>query len=105
VVDVPLFIDSLWIKQADDNLVVGLTGAIGFHAEFGDCEAKLIYTARYYPDGMTDDYQTKSLTDLVDVGTWEISTSDNISTTYVDSSYKYVVYHTSDDIYMGIFDK
>ena len=105
IVDIPLFIDSLWTKPSGEHLVVGLTGAIGFRVELDECETKLIYTARYYPDGMTGNYLTKNLTDIMDIDTLEEIASDNTSTTYADSSFKYVVYRTSDGASMRIFDK
>lgn len=98
-------IDSLWLKKIDNDLVVNLIGDLAFHAEYYDCDEQFIYTAHYYPNGMDGKYKVSRLTNTIDIGSWKTIDSDTISTTYIDKSFKYIVYRTSDGIYMRIFQK
>jgi len=103
--DILKTIDSLWLKKAGDGLVINLLGNLAFHADDYDCEEQFIYSAHYYPNGMDGEYKISNLTDTIDMVSWKKVDSDAISTTYVDKSFKYIVYSTSDGVYMRIFQK
>lgn len=105
MVDIPLLVDGLWTTRINDQLVKNLTNSIAFRTRIIPCDDKYIFTARYYPDGVSGNYAPKTLTSIIDLPSWKELETDNISTTYIDTKHKYVVYSTSDGIYMRIFDK
>jgi hypothetical protein len=105
IVNIPFFVDGLWTKEIHENFVENLSGEIAFRADTFGCEDAYLYTANYYPHGVSDTFETKTLTSVVDISTWKTVGEDNISTTYVDENYKYVLYHTSDGVFIRIFDK
>ena len=105
IIDVPLLVDDLWTSSINNQLVRNLSNSIAFRTRITECDDKYIFTARYYPDGVSGNFETKSLTSIVDIPSWKERGSDSISTTYTDIKYKYIVYNTSDGIYMRVFDK
>lgn len=105
IINIPWLVDGLWTKAIHENFVESLTGEIAFRADTFGCEDTYLYTANYYPQGVGDTYETKTLKSVVDLTSWKVVAEDNISKTYVDSTFKYVLYHTSDGVYMRIFDK
>lgn len=105
VLNLPLLIDELWTSQINNELVTNLIGEIAYQVDASDCDGKLIYLARYYPDGVDGEYQHRTLTSMVDASSWQEVSSDSISMTYVDNRYRYVLYSTSDGIQMKVFDK
>ena len=107
IVSIPWNIEKLWSEQIDKDFIKNLAGEIAFHATPFDymCGYRFIYTAEYYPNGVSSDYKLVSLTDSVDLGSWKEIESDSATTTYTDNSYRYILYNNSDGIYMGIFDK
>ncbi|VAW68252.1 hypothetical protein MNBD_GAMMA09-1764 [hydrothermal vent metagenome] len=105
IVNIPLYIDSLWVKPIGEGLVKNVIGATAFRVEGYGCEDQLIFVAQYYPNGMDGKTQIKSLASIVDVESWKKIESDTISTTYIDNSYKYVLFQTSDGVHMKVFQK
>jgi len=105
ITNVPLLLDGLWTKELSENFVQGITGAIAFRIQNYGCGNKYIYTARYYPNGVSGEYETKTLTSIVNLNTWKEISSDTTSTTYVDAKYKYILNSTSDGVFIRIFDK
>ncbi len=105
ILNIPLLVDGLWAKQIKGELVTNLVGSVAYKTSGFGCENKLIYLVRYYPDGVGGSYQNVSLTSLVDVDSWREVSSDTISTTYQDKNHKYILYSTSDEIFMGVYDK
>ncbi len=105
VVNIPLFLDSLWVEEVEEGLVRNIVGEIAFQADGYGCEDRLIFNAPFYPDGMNGDSESRSLTQMIDLSSWQRIGSDSLSTTYADNSYRYVLYHTSDEINMRIFLK
>ncbi|MCP4495037.1 MAG: hypothetical protein GY820_48210 [Gammaproteobacteria bacterium] len=105
IVDIPLYIDRLWIKPIGNGLVKNLIGTTAFHAEGYQCEDKLIFVAQYYPHGMGQKSESRSLDSIIDIRSWEEIKSDTISNTYVDNSYKYVLFQTSDGVHMKVSQK
>lgn len=107
IVNVPLLVEGLWTEKVNEYLVKNLTGAIAFDASESWCEGRYIYTARYYPGGQDDMHETKPLSSMVDITSWEKveKASDTTTTTFVDNKYKYVLHYVSDGIFMEIFDK
>lgn len=105
VLNVPLLMDGLWTKQINDDLVTNLVGSVAYRASGFGCDNKLIYLVRYYPDGIGGSYQNISLTSLVDADSWHEVSSDRISITYQDKNHKYILYSTSDEIFMGVYNK
>ena len=104
IIDIPLLIDGLWTSGINNQLVRNLSNSIAFRTRITECDDKYIFTARYYPDGVSGNFETRPLTSTVDIPSWKELESDSISTTYVDIRHKYVVYNTSDGIYMRVFD-
>jgi hypothetical protein len=104
VVDIPLLADGLWTTRINDQLVKNLTNSIAFRTQNMNCDDKYIFTAKYYQEGVSGNFETRPLTSIVDIPSWKELESDSISTTYVDIRHKYVVYNTSDGIYMRVFD-
>ena len=105
IIDIPLLVDGLWTSSINNQLVRNLSNSIAFRTRITECDDKYIFTARYYPDGVSGNFETKSLTSIVDIPSWKERGSDSISTTYTDIKYKYILYNTSDGIYMRVFDK
>lgn len=105
IVNIPLFVDGLWTEEIHENFIRNLSGEIAFRADTFGCEDTYLYTANYNPHGVSDAFETKTLTSVVDIDTWKAVGEDTISTTYVDKHYKYVLYHTSDGVFIRIFDK
>lgn len=105
ILNVPLLVDGLWTKQTKSELVTNLVGSVAYKASGFGCESKFIYLVRYYPDGVGGSYQNTTLTSLVDTDSWHKVSSDTISTTYQDKNHKYILYSTSDEIFMGVYDK
>ena len=105
ILDIPLLVDGLWTTRINDQLVKNLTNSIAFRTQIMKCDDKYIFTAKYYPDDVSGNFEAKSLTSIVDIASWMEIESDNISTTYADIRHKYIVYNTSDGIYMRVFDK
>ena len=105
IIDIPLLVDGLWTSNINNQLVRNLSNSITFRTRITECDDKYIFTARYYPDGVSGNFETKSLTSIVDIPSWKERGSDSISTTYTDIKYKYILYNTSDGIYMRVFDK
>ena len=105
ILNIPSYIDSLWVKPVGEGLVKNLMGATAFHAVGYQCEDKLIFVAKYYPDGVGDDYQMRSLSGMVDVDSWKKIKSDTVSTTYADNSHEYVLFQNSDGVHMKVFQK
>jgi hypothetical protein len=105
ILNIPLLVDGLWVKQIKGELVTNLVGSVAYKTSGLGCENKLIYLVRYYPDGVGGSYQNTTLTSLVDTDSWHEVSSDTISTTYQDKNHKYILYGTSDEIFMGVYDK
>ena len=105
IINIPWLVDGLWAKDIHENFIENLTGGIAFRADKFGCENAYLYTANYYPQGVGDTFETKTLTSVVDPNSWKAVGEDNISTTYVDKNYKYVLYHTSDGVFIRIFNK
>ena len=105
IIDIPLLVDGLWTSSINNQLVKNLSNSIALRTRITECDDKYIFTARYYPDDVSGNFETKSLTSIVDIPSWKEQGSDSISTTYTDIKYKYIVYNTSDGIYMRVFDK
>ncbi len=107
IINIPWHIEKMWTDQISKNFVKILMGEVAFHASPGDynCEYRFIYTARYYPNGVGNDYERVSLTDLVDLDSWKEIEGDAVSTTYLDKSHKFILYNNSDGVYMGVFDR
>jgi hypothetical protein len=104
ILNVPRLIDGLWTRQVNGNLVTNLTGSIAYQTTGLACDDKLIFLVRYYPNGVGGHYQYRTLTSMVDTKFWREVSSDSLSTTYVDKRYRYVLYGTSDGVYMRAFD-
>ena len=104
IVDLYLLTDGLWTTKIHSEFVENLTHSIAFHANNFDCDNTYIFTVRYYPDEASEDFEMKSLTSMVDIASWKELESDSISTSYIDNKYRYVLYNTSDGIYMSAFD-
>lgn len=105
VINIPFIIDGLWAKEVQDDFTENIVGEIAFRADKFGCENTFLYTAKYYPQGVSDNYETKTLTSVVDINSWKAIAEDNISATFVDNNFKYVLYHTSDGVFIRIFDK
>ena len=105
IVNVPLLVEGLWTEKVNDYFIKNLTGAIAFDASQSWCEGRYIYTARYYPGGQDDMHETKSLSSMVDIESWEEVEKSAETTTYMDKKYKYVLHYVSDGIFMEIFNK
>lgn len=105
IANIPFFIDSLWVKPVADGLVSNLIGAIAVSAEGYPCEDALIFVAQFYPDGVGSNPQMKSLSSIVDIESWKKIESDTISTTYIDNSYKYILFQTSDGVDLKVYKK
>jgi hypothetical protein len=105
IINVPLAIDSLWLDKLNENLVKSMSGDIAFDASDYGCDSRLIYTAQYYANGMNGESEKMKLADAVDIKSWKEIESDSTTTTYIDSYYRYVLYHNSDGINMRIFRK
>jgi hypothetical protein len=105
IVNVPLLVEGLWTEKINEYFVKNLMSAIAFDASDSWCDGRYIYTARYYPGGQDDMHETKSLSSMVDIGSWEKVKEASSTTTYQDNNYRYVLHNVSDGIFMEIFDK
>lgn len=100
------FVDSLWMKDINNELSVNLLGEVAFRAPYGygdfGCGERFIYMVRYHPGKQKADDDTdaraevRSLGSLVDANTWKFVRQDGIFTYYSDSHYTYRVRHISD---------
>lgn len=104
-VKVTTLIDGLWTKKINDYFVENLAGAIAFDASSYGCDGRYIYTAKYYPGDQYNTSDSKSLSSVVDLGSWRKVDRSSVTTTYMDSNYRYVVKQNSDGVTMEIFDK
>lgn len=105
IINIPLAIDSLWLDKLNEDLVKNMNSAIAFDASDYGCDSRLIYTAQYYANGMNGESENMNLTNAIDIKSWKEIESDSTTITYIDSSYKYVLYHNSDGINMRVFRK
>jgi hypothetical protein len=107
VINIPWHIENLWTEQISKDFVKNMAGEVALHATPTDyhCGFRFIYTAKYYPNGVGNNYELVSLTDIVDIDSWKEIESSPASTTYADKSHKLVLYNNSDGIYLGVFDK
>lgn len=108
IVNVPWLIEGLWVDEVSDHFVRNLIGAVALDAspENYPCEQVYIYRAEYYSGGVgRDEHKRLSLTDVVDISSWEEVDASTAITTYVDNSYRYLLHNNSDGVYMEIFDK
>ena len=103
--NVTTLVDGLWAKKINEYFVENLTGAIAFDASNYGCDGRYIYAAKYYPGDQYRTSESKSLSSVVDMGSWKKVERSSGTTTYIDSNYKYVVKQTSDGVIMEIFDK
>lgn len=104
IFNLPLFIDGLWNKKINDELSVNFLGSVAYQFTGLDCNNSLIYIVHYYPEDMSGDSQNRTLTSLIDLNTWHMDSSDDISITYLDKNHRYVLYNNSDGVSMKVFD-
>ncbi len=104
IVNIPQMVDRLWTKPVGKGFSKNILGTLSFQPISNACHQQLIYSTSYYPEGMTGGYTAKAIDSLVDIDSWNIIASDSASTTYTDKNYKYMVYRTSDGVYMRIFN-
>jgi hypothetical protein len=106
IFDISSVVDRLWMKDLHDDLVENVIGEIAFHVQAGRCVDGYIYAARYHPSRMDIDGESRSLTSLVDVATWrEIGDPASITSTYLDSKHKYVLYTIEGDEYIRVVNR
>jgi hypothetical protein len=98
-------VDGLWTEKLNEYFVENLTGVIAFDASNYGCDGRYIYTAKYYPGDQYETSESKALSSVVDIDSWQKVDRSSGTTTYIDSNYKYVVKQTSDGVTMEIFDK
>ena len=108
------FVDGLMTKKINDDLVENIMGSVAYKANGLGCEDKYVFLASYYAgndvgdefgDGFGDEFEIKPLTVLIDIASWKYIETDNITTTYEDNHYRYVLYVFSDEVSMKVFDK
>ncbi len=105
IVNIPFIIDGLWTKEINEYFVENLTGSIAFKADQYGCDNTYIQIANHYLDGMSGEYESKPLNSIIDISSFKELESDTISITYGDIDHTYVLYKTSDGVYMNIFNK
>jgi len=105
IVNVFGYIDNLWTKPINKNLVRSLSGAIAVKTEINSCQDWLIYNAVYSPNDIDKSDTTKHLTSIIDIDSWSLTEIKPPTMTYEDKHYRYVIYNNSDGVYMRIFDK
>ena len=103
ILNVPFYMDNLWVKPIGEGLVKNLIGAIAFRMEGCGCDDKLIFVAPYHSSSGDDQVEMKSLSAVVDIATWRKIESDTISTTYIDKTNKYVLFQNSDGVNLKVF--
>jgi hypothetical protein len=95
----------LWTKPINNQLTLNLIGSVAFRTSGLNCDEKYIYLVNYYPDGESGNHQSRTLTSLVDLDTWRQVSSDALSAIFTDKSHQYILYNTSDGVYMKVFNK
>jgi hypothetical protein len=101
----PRIIDGLWTEPINNQLTSNLIGSVAYRTSGMKCDDKFIYLVRYYPDDESEKYQSRSLSSLIDTGTWQHVSSDAVTTVFTDKSHQYILYNTSDGVYMKVFNK
>lgn len=106
VFDISSVVGRLWVKDLHDGLVQNVIGEVAYHVQAGRCVDRYLYTARYHPTRTDIEGEGRSLTSLVDAATWrEIEDSASITSTFVDSKHRYVLYTISDDEYIRVVNR
>ena len=106
IANVTNYIDGLWTKEINDDLIENIMGSVAYKTGGFDCEDNYIYVARYYAgNGVSGEFEIKPLTVFVDSASWKYIEADTTTTTYEDNRYRYILYKFSDEISMRVFDK
>jgi hypothetical protein len=101
VFDISLVVNRLWIKNLHDDLVKNVIGEIAFHVQAGRCVDTYLYLAQFHPSRIDIEGEYRTLTSLIDVATWrEVEDAASITSTFVDSKHRYVLFTISDDEYI-----
>ncbi len=114
VFDFSYFVEGLWTRElpskegADQRwFVTNLIGRTGFRIDTGGCNNQYIFNVRLYE--RREDFGGKNrivaLSSIVDVAKFKMTQVNSATTDYEDSKYKYILYNTSDGIYMEAYYK